>query len=571
VRENYAIFFRTSLLSMKIMHPFLNTQTHNYVRIACATPKVHLSNPKANLIEHQALTLEALDRGASFILFPELSLTGYSNEDLFSQKALLDQAKHTLCDLVRFSQNLPITIILGVPLIVNNALYNGAVIITQGRAHFVPKVFLPNYREFYDKRYFASGAGLDGEISLKSGDDTIRVTIGPKTVFMTDQFGFGVEICEDLWVANTPSTAMALNGAELIFNLSASPVTIGKNRARKRLCAASSDRLMAAYAYSCAGRGESTTDLAWDGQSLIYELGDLLAEGARFQSQHLTIADIDIDRIQSERLKNTSFEDARRSLDSRTPKHHWPLPQAKARSDLIRPMNKSPYVSQDPSILDADAYEAIHIQTEGLIGRLLATKAQNVVIGISGGLDSTLALLITTKAFDALTLPRSQIHGYTMPGFGTSASSKNDALKLMNALKISSQTLDIRPAAKRMLMDIDHPTSRGEALYDLTYENVQAGLRTDYLFRLAGTKNAFVVGTGDLSELALGWCTYGVGDHMSHYNVNAGAPKTLIRHLIDWVAKHETNPATTKILRSITNRTISPELIPRYEWPDSDN
>ena len=544
------------------MHSFFNIQTHGYIRIACATPLVHLSNPKSNLIEHINLIHEAITKGAQFILFPELSLTGYSNDDLFSQKSLLDQAQKALCEAIILSRSLPITMIIGVPLRIGGALYNGAAIITQGRTHFVPKIHLPNYREFYDKRYFASGHGLDTEITFNHNQEDLVITIAPKMVFSTETFGFGVEICEDIWVAHTPSTNMALNGAHLIFNLSASPVTIGKNRARKRLCASGSERLICAYAYSAAGRGESTTDLAWDGQSLIYELGDLIAEGERFQHNHLTFADIDMDRIQAERLKNTSFEDARRHLGAPACKRQWPLPKPIAQTDLIRPLNQTPYVSMDESILDADAFEAIHIQTEGLIGRLRSTKVKNVVIGISGGLDSTLALLITTKAFDKLGISRQQIHGYTMPGFGTSVASKNDALKLMKAMKISGHSLDIRPTAKRMLMDIDHPTSHGQDLYDLTFENVQAGLRTDYLFRLAGSKNGFVVGTGDLSELALGWCTYGVGDHMSHYNVNAGAPKTLIRHLIEWVARHEKSPLTAKILKSIANRTISPELIP---------
>ncbi len=319
---------------------------------------------------------------------------------------------------------------------------------------------------------------------------------------------------------------------------------------------------MCAYAYSAAGPGESTTDLAWDGQSLIYELGDLIAEGERFSSDTITLADVDVERIVSDRLRNGTFNDARQTQTfeyaQRTSFDYTPH----ALTDFHRAVPRFPYVPTDRGRLDEDCYEAFNIQVHGLMQRLTTTGTRHVVIGVSGGLDSTHALIVTCKAFDRLGIPREYIHGYTMPGFGTTTGSRNDALRLMKSLGVSSEVLDIRPAAKRMLLDIGHPFSRGERVYDINFENVQAGLRTDFLFRLAGEKKGFVIGTGDLSELALGWCTYGVGDHMSHYNVNCGAPKTLIQHLIRWAAAKEFDAKTARILNSVLEREISPELVP---------
>ncbi|MBW8881567.1 MAG: NAD(+) synthase, partial [Asticcacaulis sp.] len=346
------------------------------------------------------------------------------------------------------------------------------------------------------------------------------------------------------------------------LNLSASPVVVGKSRARKRLCAAASERLMCAYAYSAAGPGESTTDLSWDGQSLIYEMGDLIAEGERFSSGTVTVSDIDVERIALDRLRTATFNDARKLSGTLTDYGYSFRYQPHGKTDFYRTVPRFPFVPSDRDRLDEDCYEAFNIQVHGLMQRLETTGTKNVVIGISGGLDSTHAVIVACKAFDRLGIPRAQIHGYTMPGFGTTVGSKNDALKLMRALGISAETIDIRPAAKRMLMDIGHPYAEGKKVYDVNFENVQAGLRTDFLFRLAGEKKGFVVGTGDLSELALGWCTYGVGDHMSHYNVNCGAPKTLIQHLIRWAATREFDARTGRILQSVLDREISPELVP---------
>ena len=547
---------------------FESADNHGFVRVACATPNVHLGDPKANIGEHVTLIQRAEAAGADLILFPELSLTGYSLDDLFLQDTLLDAAKTALEDLIKASKNTRPVVVAGVPLRIQGALYNCAAVIKGGVClGLVPKTYLPNYREFYEKRWFAS--------ALDAKRDTIRlgealVRFGDDVLFSNDSsipFTFGVEICEDMWAPQTPSTRLALGGANLILNLSASPVTVGKSRVRKRICAAMSERLMCAYAFSASGPGESTNDLSWDGQSLIYELGDCLAEGDRFVSDTLTMADIDIARIINERLRTPTFQDAKRSLPLKAPNEPEirdigfslvPSP----RTDFHRPFDRFPYVPDDETRLDEDCYEAFNIQVEGLKQRLRSTGITHVVIGISGGLDSTHALIVAVKAFDALGQSRKQIHGYTMPGFGTTVESKKDALSLMRVLGISAKSLDIRPAARRMLADLDHPFAKGEAVYDINFENVQAGLRTDFLFRLAGEHRGFVIGTGDLSEMALGWCTYGVGDHMSHYNVNCGAPKTLISHLIRWAARNEFEPKVAKILASVLDRDISPELIP---------
>ncbi|MDC7683107.1 NAD(+) synthase [Asticcacaulis sp. BYS171W] len=541
---------------------FYSPATHGFVRIACVTPKVHIADPKANLKEHLALIKRAERHGADLVVFPELSLTGYTLDELFNQQVLLDGALSALSELSNLSGAYRCTIVVGLPLRIGHALYNCAAVIHRGRClGIVPKTYLPNYREYYEKRYFASGADLIEAGIRVNGSG---VPVDARFVFHAngfEAFTFGVEICEDLWSPVTPSTDMALNGANIIVNLSASNVLIGKSRARKALCAATSERLICAYAYSASGPGESTTDLAWDGQSLVYELGELIAEGERFTSDSIVLADIDVERIALERQRNGTFNDAvqnKNSIGHGTSFDYLPHEL----TDFHRPVDRFPYVPNDRERLDEDCYEAFNIQVHGLMQRLESTKTQKVVIGISGGLDSTHALIVTAKAFDRLGLPRENIQGYTMPGFGTSTGSKSDAHKLMKALGITAHELDIRPAAKRMLMDIGHPYSRGEAVYDVNFENVQAGLRTDFLFRLAGEHKGFVIGTGDLSELALGWCTYGVGDHMSHYNVNCGAPKTLIQHLIRWAAKTEFDPKAARILRSVLEREISPELVP---------
>ncbi|MDC7692860.1 NAD(+) synthase [Asticcacaulis sp. DXS10W] len=541
---------------------FYSPASHGFVRIACATPNVHIANPQMNLSAHVDLAAKANGAGVDVLVFPELSLTGYTLDDLFLQKTLQDAASEALLGLMRASEDWRCLIVCGLPLELGGSLYNCAAVVHRGKLMgLVPKTFLPNYREFYEKRWFASGHGLDTLIDFKG--QTVRVST--HQLFQAgalNAFTLGVEICEDMWAAATPATPLALSGATIIVNLSASPVTVGKSRVRKRICEATSERLMCAYAFTASGPGESTTDLAWDGQSLIYELGQLISEGERFSSQTLTIADIDVDRIRQERLRTATFADARRFNPHQALGVQVFEEAPHGLSDFYRSVERFPYVPNERERLDEDCFEAFNIQVHGLMRRIESTKSQSVVIGVSGGLDSTHALIVACKAFDRLGRPRSEIRGYTMPGFGTTSGSKSDAHKLMRALGVTAEEIDIRPASKRMLMDIGHPYGQGERVYDVVFENVQAGLRTDFLFRLAGQHKGFVVGTGDLSELALGWCTYGVGDHMSHYNVNCGAPKTLIQHLIRWAARTEFDAKAGRVLRSVLEREISPELVP---------
>lgn len=541
---------------------FHSPAAHGFVRIACATPHVHIGDPEANLAEHLRLTRLADEGGADVVLFPELSLTGYTLDDLFLQQTLQAQAMQGLERLVAASERMRPLIVCGLPVAIEGALYNCAAVLHRGALlGLVPKVFLPNYREFYEKRWFDSGHGLNAQVEVGGQ----RVPVTTHQVFRArgdDTFTLGIEICEDMWSPDTPSTRLALGGATVVANLSASPVTVGKSRVRKRICEATSERLICAYAFSASGPGESTTDLAWDGQSLVYEMGTLIAEGERFVSDSLLFADIDAERIMSERIRTATFHDARRFSGQDAPEVRLFTSEPHGLTDFYRRVDRFPYVPNERDRLDEDCYEAFNIQVHALMRRIESTRAESVVIGVSGGLDSTHALIVACKAFDRLGRSRTDIHGYTLPGFGTTTGSKSDAHKLMKALGVSAEEIDIRPASKRMLMDIGHPYGKGEPVYDVVFENVQAGLRTDFLFRLAGQHRGFVVGTGDLSELALGWCTYGVGDHMSHYNVNCGAPKTLIQHLIRWAARTEFDAKAARVLRSVLEREISPELIP---------
>jgi NAD+ synthase (glutamine-hydrolysing) len=431
----------------------------------------------------------------------------------------------------------------------------------------VPKGYLPNYREFYEKRHFTSGLNVRDETIDLNGE---TVPFGVDLLFRATQtcpFTFHVELCEDIWIPEPPSTVAALAGAEVLVNLSASNITIGKAEARRILCASQSARCIAAYAYAAAGPGESTTDLAWDGHAAIFENGVQLAEGERFsKSPTLLVADVDIDRLRQERMRTGTFGDCARNNRERVKAFRavnfdFDAPRSPLR--LRRDVERFPFVPSDPKRLNEDCYEAFNIQVQGLTKRLRATNKQKLIIGVSGGLDSTHALLVSVRAMDQIGLPREHILGYTLPGFATSEGTKSNAWGLMRSLGVSANELDIRPMAKQMLADLGHPYSFGSNTFDVTFENVQAGLRTDYLFRLANYNDAIVVGTGDLSELALGWCTYGVGDHMSHYNVNASVSKTLIQHLIRFVAaSDEVNPQTVGILQAILATEISPELIP---------
>src|SRR5690606_22720658 len=550
-------------------HAFYSPTTHGFVRVAAATPVVHTADPVANADEHVALIRQAGERGVDLLVFPELSLSAYAIDDLVMQGALLDEVERQIGRLAAATAEAGLVAVVGAPLRRDDRLYNCAVVLGNGRIlGVIPKTYLPNYREYYEKRWFSAG----GDVSSRDGDLTLageEVPFGTDLVFEAPArpgFVFGVEICEDYWAPLPPSTRQALSGARILLNLSASNILIGKAEERALLCASQSARAMAAYVFAASGWGESTTDLAWDGQATIHELGACLASGERFALEnHLTVADIDVERIGLDRLRNGTFADcARDELDGYVfERVLFEAGEARASGPLRRPLDRFPFVPDDVSRLDQDCYEAFNIQVQGLMRRMKATNGERIVIGVSGGLDSTQALLVACRAFDRLGLPRTGILGYTMPGFATSEGTKSNAWALMKALGVTGAEIDIRPTATTMLEAIGHPFARGEPVHDITFENVQAGLRTDYLFRLANQNGAFVLGTGDLSELALGWATYGVGDHLSHYNVNGGVAKTLMRHLIRWVADRAVvGDAVSPILRSILGTEISPELVP---------
>ena len=546
---------------------FNSLYRHGFARVAACTTVCAIANPAANA---EAILEQARfchERAAAVAVFPELVLSGYAIEDLLLQDVVLDAVEAALLRIVEQSAGLLPVLVVGAPLRHAGRLYNAAVAVHRGRVlGVVPKIHLPNYREFYEHRHFASGLGTEGD-SCTIG--AVTVPFGPDLVFeASDCPGLVVhaEICEDLWVPIPPSTEGALAGATVLLNLSASNITIGKADTRRLLGQSQSARCIAAYLYAASGVGESTTDLAWDGQVSIFENGALLAESERFPaSGHVAFADIDLDLLRQERSRQGTFDDNRRRhpacRDFRRIPFRLDLPARDVA--LERAIERFPFVPSDPARLSQDCYEAYNIQVSGLVQRRRATGGGRIVIGVSGGLDSTQALIVAAKAMDLLGQQRTDILAYTMPGFGTSEGTRRNAHRLMAALGVTAHELDIRPAARQMLSDLGHPFSRGEPAYDITFENVQAGLRTDYLFRLANQQGGFVLGTGDLSELGLGWCTYGVGDQMSHYNVNSGVPKTLIQHLIRWViGSHQFDDEVGEILGAILNTEISPELVP---------
>ncbi|MEQ7153636.1 NAD(+) synthase [Brevundimonas aurifodinae] len=547
-------------------HAFHAPRAHGFVRVAAATPVVHVADPAANAEEHLALIRRAGEAGADLVVFPELSLSAYAIDDLHMQAALLDAVEAQLPVLAWEAGEAGLAAVVGAPIRHGDRLLNCAVLLAGGEIiGAVPKTYLPNYREYYEKRWFSPGDDIGVETLRIAGIDS---WIGTRLLFEADDrtgFVVGLEVCEDFWSPLPPSTRQALAGARILCNLSASNIVIGKAEERAMLCASQSARAMSAYVFAASGWGESTTDLAWDGQATIHELGACLASGERFSLEnHLTLADVDVDRIGLDRLRNGTFADcARRELDEEGfIRLGFRVRETAAAGPLIRPLDRFPFVPDDPARLDQDCYEAFNIQVQGLMRRMTSTGSERIVIGVSGGLDSTQALLVACGALDRLGLPRTNILGFTMPGFATSDHTKSNAWSLMTALGVTGAEIDIRPAAERMLQDIGHAYADGQPVHDITFENVQAGLRTDYLFRLANQNRAFVLGTGDLSELALGWATYGVGDHMSHYNVNGGVAKTLIRHLIRWVAARPDMAGASDTLHAILDTEISPELVP---------
>ncbi|MDR0416074.1 MAG: NAD(+) synthase, partial [Propionibacteriaceae bacterium] len=590
---------------------FASAYAHGFARVAASAIPVRPADPAANAAAVLAAA-RALPPGTAVAVYPELALSGYAIDDLLLQEALLAAVEGAVAELLRASAELAPVLIVGAPVAYGQRLLNCAVVLHRGRLLGVaPKSHVPTYREFYERRWFAPGDDVRGRVRLAGQ----TAPIGPDLIFAAaDVPGLAVhvEICEDMWVPVPPSARAALAGATVLVNLSSSPATVGRAEDRRLMVRSASLRCLAAYVYAAAGAGESTTDLAWDGQTLIYELGRPLAAGQRFAPAGQTVAaDLDLARLRQERLRAGAFDDNRRSLGLPPggPDSHLPAagfnpgldPVASAAGPdpvpspggpgpagphssagfrtipftvqppagdigLLRPVERFPFVPSDPARLAVDCYEAYNIQVAGLVQRLTALGQPKVVIGVSGGLDSTQALIVAARAMDRLGRPRSDILAFTLPGFATSAGTKANALALMAALGTTAETIDIRPAAERLLADLGHPFADGRPVYDVTFENVQAGLRTDYLFRLANQRGGLVLGTGDLSELALGWCTYGVGDQMSHYGVNAGVPKTLIQHLLRWViAERHLDDEANAVIEAILAQEISPELVPTGE------
>lgn len=545
---------------------FFSAYARGFARVAACTHRTVLADPAANAASVLRIAGDCHDDGVAVAVFPELTLSGYSIEDILLQDSLLDAVESALADVVAGSTDLLPVLVVGAPLRHLHRIYNTAVVIHRGRVLGVAvKSYLPTYREFYERRQMAAGDDMTGTIGVLGHE----VPFGPDLLFAAEDVTglvLHVEICEDMFVPVPPSAQAALAGATVLANLSGSPITIGRAEDRALLARSASARCLAAYVYAAAGEGESSTDLAWDGQTMIYENGRLLASSERFpKGDRRSVADVDVDLLRAERLRMGTFDDNRRHHQSQDGFRRIGFRLEPPRGDigLRREVERFPFVPNDPVRLEQDCYEGYNIQVAGLEQRLRALDYPKVVIGVSGGLDSTHALIVAAKAMDREGRPRSDILAFTLPGFATGERTKNNAIALSEALGVSFSEIDIRSTATLMLTEIGHPYSRGEQVYDITFENVQAGLRTDYLFRIANQRGGIVLGTGDLSELALGWSTYGVGDQMSHYNVNAGVPKTLIQHLIRWViSSGQFDGEVGVILQSVLDTEITPELVP---------
>ena len=546
---------------------FHNLYAHGFARVAGVTMPITMVQPSVNAEAVLAQARELAADGVALAVFPELCLTGYSIEDLLLQDPVLSAADEAVGQVADGAADLDTVLVIGAPLRSLHRIYNCAIVIHRGEIlGVVPKSYLPTYREFYERRQIAPGDDVTGEIRVAGVD----VPFGPDLLFAADDlpdFVLHVEICEDMWVPIPPSAEAALAGATVLANLSGSPITVAKAVDRHLLCASGSSRCLAAYVYAAAGEGESSTDLSWDGQTMIYENGTLLAESERFPSgPRASVADVHLARLAQERYRQGTFDDNRRTHAERLDGFRtvtFTLNPPSGDLGLKRDVPRFPFVPADPDTLAQDCYEAYSIQVSALEQRLQAIGQPKIVIGVSGGLDSTHALIVAAKAMDRLGRPRTDILAFTMPGFATSDYTKNNATRLAESLGVTFATLDITGTARTMLAEMDHPFADGEPVYDVTFENVQAGLRTDYLFRLANQRGGIVLGTGDLSELALGWCTYGVGDQMSHYNVNPGVPKTLMQHLIRWViTSGQFTPEVNKVLQAILDTEITPELVP---------
>ncbi len=529
-----------------------------FIKVAAAIPEVRVADCVFNASKIKELIEKAAAEGVEVICFPELSITSYSCGDLFFQKQLLDNAEKALEKLVAETAKLDIFSIVGMPVRVANQLYNCAVVFCRGEIIQVfPKTNLPSTGQFYEKRWFTSGDIITTDSFQIAGQTSFLST---NHIIATNHFSFGVEIGEDLWSPQPPSSELAVNGAEIIFNLSASNELVGKHAYRKQLIEQQSARLHCGYVYASAGFGESSTDLVFTGNALIAENGEMLAESERFSFEpQLIISEIDVDKLRAERLRNSNFFNRRGYPNFMEIPHYLNENSKKElRFKLTRKINPHPFIPS-PEKRDESCREVFEIQASGLAKRWKHTGTDKLVIGISGGLDSTLALLVCVKTADKLGYDRKRIWGITMPGFGTTSRTKNNAVELMELLGVSTMEIDIKDACLQHFKDIGHDPN----IHDVTYENVQARERTQILMDLANKQNGLVVGTGDLSEIALGWCTYN-GDHISMYSVNSGIPKTLIRYLTDWVSE-QLDEKTAKILQDILHTPVSPELLPGDE------
>ena len=528
-----------------------------FLKVAAAVPHVRVGDCDFNAERMAAMADEAAQRGVEIVAFPELALTAYTCGDLLLQPALLDAADEALARLVRDTRKLPLTMIAGAPLRHGQTLYNCAVVFTQGRIlGVVPKTYIPDYTEFYENRWFASGAGISEETIPVAGQ---AADFGAGLTFEVNGTEFGVELCEDLWTVVPPSSHMALSGAKVIFNLSASPEAVGKHAYLRQLVAQQSARTIGGYVYCSAGFGESSTDLVFAGNGIIAENGKILREAKRFVlEEQLVVADLDIERLEFERLRNTSFRVNEGAAENTV--IEMEIPEGLRAAALDRDIDPMPFVPQDEAHRSERCEEIFQIQSHGLAKRLVHTRCEKAVIGISGGLDSTLALLVCVKTFDKLGWSRQGIVGVTMPGFGTTDRTYTNAIDLMNSLGVTVREVSIKEACIQHFKDIDHDVH----VHDVVYENAQARERTQILMDIATQTWGMVIGTGDLSELALGWATYN-GDHMSMYGVNASVPKTLVKHLVKWVAEHDMDDASRATLLDIVDTPISPELIPADE------
>ena len=535
---------------------------YGFVKVAAAVPRVKIADCNFNAKQLESLIAVADGKGVQIITFPEMCITAYTCGDLFGQQLLLEEAEMALMQILNNTRQLDIISILGMPVIVNSTVINAAVVIQKGKVlGVVPKTYLPNYKEFYEQRWFTSALQI-AETSVRLCGQIIPM--GTNLLFETSDTIFGIEICEDLWSTIPPSSTLALQGAEIIFNLSADNEGIGKNSYLRSLISQQSARCISGYVFSSCGFGESTTDVVFAGNGLIYENGNQLAHNDRFSfEEQLIISEIDVEYLRAARRINTTFAASKGNIpaDKKPVRIATEFVNSKE-LNLTRTFKRHPFVPQGAA-LNERCEEVFSIQVAGLAQRLVHTGAKTAVIGISGGLDSTLALLVCVKTFDKLGLSRKNIIGVTMPGFGTTNRTYHNAISLMNSLGITSREISIKEACIQHFKDINHDIN----VHDVTYENAQARERTQILMDIANQTGGMVIGTGDLSELALGWATYN-GDHMSMYGVNGSIPKTLVKYLVKWVAENEVDETSCITLLDIVDTPISPELIPADENGD---